>query len=211
MFTGIIEEMGRVAAFVQNKDVSRLAITAETVMTDLKTGESVTVNGACMTALDLTATGFSCDVSPETLSLTNLGGLKPGDRVNLERAMKMNDRLGGHMVSGHVEGVGKIVEKRPLENGIFVTLELPRPVLKYCVPKGSITLDGVSMTLNQLSEKGVTICIIPHTAEMTTLGFKDVGDVVNLESDLIGRYVERLLQGGAPSPYTAQASSFIPR
>lgn len=203
MFTGIIEEMGRVAAFIKNENASRLTITAKTVMTDLKTGESVTINGACMTVLDLSLDGFSCDLSPETLALTNLGELKTGDRVNLERAMRMNDRLGGHMVSGHVEGIGKIVKKESLENAVIMSIEVPPQVLRYCVPKGSITLDGVSMTLNQLSEKEVTICIIPHTAGMTTLGFKDAGDSLNLESDLIGRYVERLLQGGAPSPYTA--------
>ncbi len=202
MFTGIIEEMGQVESLMQHGDSARLTIKARTVMSDLKTGESVSVNGACMTAIDLSATGFSCDVSPESLSLTNLGTLKIGDQINLERAMRMNDRLGGHMVSGHVEGLGRITEKFTRENAVIMSLEVPPGVLKYCVPKGSITLDGVSMTINQLSEKKVSICIIPHTAEMTTLGFKNVGDDVNLESDLIGRYVERLLQGGAPSPYT---------
>lgn len=202
MFTGIIEEMGQVESLMQHGDSARLTIKARTVMSDLKTGESVSVNGACMTAIDLSATGFSCDISPESLSLTNLGTLKIGDQINLERAMRMNDRLGGHMVSGHVEGLGRITEKFTRENAVIMSLEVPPGVLKYCVPKGSITLDGVSMTINQLSEKKVSICIIPHTAEMTTLGFKNVGDDVNLESDLIGRYVERLLQGGAPSPYT---------
>ncbi len=202
MFTGIIEEMGRVETLVRKDKMSRLTIQAQTVMADLKTGESVTVNGACMTAVELTTTGFSCDVSPESLSLTNLGDLKAGDPVNLERAMRMDDRLGGHMVSGHVEGIGQIIEKSAHENAVMLTIAVPPQVLKYCVPKGSITLDGVSMTINALSKTNIKICIIPHTAKMTTLGFKSVGDRVNVESDMIGRYVERLLQGGMKSPYT---------
>ncbi len=154
MFTGIIEEMGCVVSFVKSGEGARLTVQAKTVMGDLQTGASVAINGACMTVLDLSAAGFSCDVSPETLGLTNLRGLKTGDRVNLERAMRLNDRLSGHMVSGHVDGVGRIVEKKPLDNAVVVSIEVPPQVLKYCVFKGSVTLDGVSMTINQLSEKG---------------------------------------------------------
>jgi len=201
MFTGIIEEMGRVEAFIAQGETFRLTIGADLVMADLQAGESVTINGACMTVLDLSEKGFSCDVSPETRRLTNLGTLQVGDRVNLERAMRLNDRLGGHMVSGHVEGLGKIVAKIPAENAVFITIEAPTEVLKYSVPKGSIALDGVSMTVNTLSETTLTICVIPHTAEMTTLGFKEVGAILNLESDLIGRYVARLLSGGQTTPY----------
>lgn len=202
MFTGIIEEMGSVVSLDQHETAARLTIQAKAVMEDFSTGESVAINGACMTAVDLSSTGFSCDLSPETLSLTNLGILKTGDRVNLERAMRMSDRLSGHMVSGHVEGVGTIFDKKRIDNALILSIDVPAPVLKYCVSKGSITLDGVSMTINQLKEKGLTISVIPHTAEMTTLGFKGVGDVLNLESDLIGRYVERLLEGAEiSSPY----------
>ncbi len=202
MFTGIIEEMGQVVSFECLEASSRLTIQAKTVMEDLTTGASVNVNGACMTALVLNTSRFSCDLSPETLSLTNLGILKTGDQVNLERAMRMGDRLSGHMVSGHIEGVGMIVDKKSLDNALIISIEASASVLKYCVSKGSITLDGVSMTINQLQEKRLTISVIPHTAEMTTLGFKDVGDVLNLESDLIGRYVERLLEGAEiSSPY----------
>ena len=183
MFTGIIEEMRRVVSLDQNETASRLTIQAKAVMEDLNTGDSVALNGACMTAVALNSSGFSCDLSPETLSRTNLGSLKTGDCVNLERAMRMNDRLSGHMVSGHVEGVGTISDKKQRDNALIVSIEIPESVLKYCVTKGSITLDGVSMTINQLKEKGLTISVIAHTAEMTTLGFKGVGDVLNLESD----------------------------
>ncbi|NOY83964.1 MAG: riboflavin synthase [Nitrospirae bacterium] len=202
MFTGIIEEMGRVETFVEEGEMHRLSITAKEVMEGLTTGESVTINGACMTVLNLTENRFSCDVSPETRRLTNLGDLKSGDSVNLERAMCLNDRLGGHMVSGHVEGLGQIVSKRPSENAILMTIEVPPQVLKYCVSKGSIALDGVSMTINRISEKGLEICMIPHTAKMTTLGIKMLGESLNVESDLIGRYVARLLEGGlVRTPY----------
>ena len=203
MFTGIIEEMGRVKAFLEREEMHRLTIEAKVVTEGLKTGESVTINGACMTVLNLMENCFSCDVSPETRRLTNLGNLKPGNRVNLERAMCLNDRLGGHMVSGHVEGLGQIVSKTPLQNAIIMTIEIPAQVLKHCVAKGSIALDGVSMTINQISEKTLEVCMIPHTAEMTTLGVKSVGEWLNLESDLIARYVARPLEGGlVGTPYS---------
>lgn len=203
MFTGMIEEMGRVVSFIENGESVRLRVQAKTVMGDLQTGASVAINGVCMTVLDLSATEFSCDASPETLGLTNFHGLKIGDRVNLERAMRLNDRLSGHMVSGHVEGVGQIVEKKPRDNAVVVSIEVPPQVLKYCVFKGSVALDGVSMTINRLSEKGLSVSVIPHTVEMTTLGFKNTGDLLNLESDLIGRYVERLL---GPTPGKRRAA-----
>ncbi len=202
MFTGIIEEMGRVEIFVEEGEMCRLSIIAKGVMKGLQPGESVTINGSCMTVFNLTEDRFSCDVSPETRRLTNLGDLKSGDPVNLERAMCLNDRLGGHMVSGHVEGLCQIVSKKPSENAIIMTIEVPAQVLKYCVSKGSIALDGVSMTINQISEKGLEICMIPHTAKMTTLGIKMPGESLNVESDLIGRYVARLLEGGlVNTPY----------
>ncbi len=202
MFTGIIEEMGRVEAVVSQGENSGLRIAAKIVMAGLQTGESVSINGACMTVSDLEEKHFSCDLSPETRRLTNLGDLQAGDPVNLERAMRLNDRLGGHMVSGHVEALGKIITKTPQGNAVIMTIEVPAALLKYCVPKGSIALDGVSMTINELRETRLSICVIPHTAEMTTLGLKGVGAVLNLESDLIGRYVARLLEGGLATPYT---------
>jgi len=198
MFTGIVEAIGSVKEIVKDEVSFRLKIQASPRMDDLSVGDSLTV-------LDPTSSGFSCDISPETASLTNLGELKMGDSVNLERAMRLTDRLSGHLVSGHIEAKGKITSKRQEENAFIISIEIPSQLLKYCIPKGSITLDGVSMTINRLDEEGITISVIPHTAAVTTLGQKDVGDVVNVESDLIGKYVERLMQGaGLPSPYASQ-------
>ncbi|MBN4054539.1 riboflavin synthase [Nitrospira defluvii] len=205
MFTGIVEEMGSVKEIIKNDLSLRLKIGASQIMDDLSVGDSVSVNGACLTVLDPTSSGFSCDVSPETASLTNLGELEVGDQINLERAMRLTDRLSGHLVSGHIEGVGKIAIKQQEENAVILGIEIPPLILKYCIPKGSITLDGVSMTINQLDEKGIEISVIPHTAAVTTLGQKDIGDVVNLESDLIGKYVERLMLGGnVSSPFASE-------
>jgi len=196
MFTGIIEEMGTVEALVKSQKAFRLTIAAKIVLEDLEIGASVAINGACMTALDLRGKSFSCDVSPETARLTNLGALQPGDRVNLERAMRLSDRLSGHLVTGHIEGMGKIYEKRAEENAVILSITIPSSLLRCCIPKGSIGLDGVSMTINHLDEQGLKVSVIPHTVAETTLGIKEVGAVLNLESDLIGRYVERLLPYG---------------
>lgn len=205
MFTGIVEEMGRVKEIIKNDLSFRLKILASEIMEDLSVGDSVAVNGACLTVLDPTSSGFSCDVSPETASMTNLGALKNGDSLNLERAMRLTDRLSGHLVSGHIEGRGKITSKQQEENAVILSIEIPAHLMKYCILKGSITLDGVSMTINQLDEKGIEIAVIPHTAAVTTLGQKDIGDVVNLESDLIGKYVERLMLGGnVSSPFASE-------
>jgi len=202
MFTGIVEEMGEVDAVIRCPGASRLGLRASRIMQGLAAGDSVAVNGACLTVLDCKRGGFSCDLSPETMRLTNLGELKTGDPVNLERAMRLSDRLSGHLVSGHVEGQGKITAKDREGNALLLSIEVPPHLLKYCIPKGSIALDGVSMTLNSLDGKGITISVIPHTAAMTTLGQKGVGSLLNVECDLIGKYVERLLQGGETvSPY----------
>jgi riboflavin synthase len=202
MFTGIIEEMGTVTEIERSPVSTRLTIEASVVMEETDPGASIAINGACVTALDLKPNAFSCDISPETARLTNIGTLGVGDPVNLERPMRLSDRLSGHMVSGHIEGMGRISDKSRDENALIVSIEIPPRVLKYCVAKGSITLDGVSMTINRLDEKGISISVIPHTAMLTTLGGKGVGDILNLESDLIGRYVERLMCGGeTASPY----------
>ncbi len=187
--------MGTVETLVRSHGASRLSLRAAIIMEGLSVGDSVAVNGACLTVLNPTPSGFSCDLSPETMRQTNLGDLKPGERVNLERAMRLGDRLDGHLVSGHIEGKGRIIAKQPEANAILLSIEVPPLLLKYCIPKGSITLDGVSMTINDLDEKGITISVIPHTAAVTTLGQKGVGASLNVESDLIGKYVERLMQG----------------
>ncbi|MFY9269103.1 MAG: riboflavin synthase [Candidatus Manganitrophaceae bacterium] len=194
MFTGIIEEMGEVKEIVRQSGSIRLTVLAKTVREGLKTGESITINGVCTTVVAFGGNSFSVDLSPETARVTTLGGVKVGEPVNLERAMQLNDRIGGHLVSGHVEGVGVIRERHREENAIVLTIEAPPEVLKYCVKKGSIAIDGISLTVNTLTEQGFTVAIIPHTAEVTTLGWKEAGSPVNLESDLIGKYIERLLK-----------------
>lgn len=193
MFTGIIEEMGVVKAIDRNIQSIRLTLLAKTILEELELGDSVTIDGVCTTATDLVESGFTVDLSPETARVTTLGGLKLGDPVNLERAMRIMDRIGGHLVSGHVEGVGVIRERKQEENAILLTIEAPADILKYCIKKGSIAVDGVSLTINHLADRSLTVSIIPHTAKVTTLGVKGIGSPVNLESDLIGKYVERLI------------------
>ena len=194
MFTGIVEEMGVVKALEHSPSGTRLTILASTILDDLAVGASVSVDGVCLTVVARNDQEFSVNVSPETLSVTTLGKLAAGGPVNLERAMRINERIGGHLVAGHVDGVGSIRDRRQEGNAIVLTIEAPKEVLRYCVSKGSITVDGISLTTNEVSERSVTVAIIPHTAKITTLGLKHPGDPVNLESDLIGKYVERLLQ-----------------
>ena len=168
--------------------------TGMAVLGDLKVGDSVSINGTCLTVVAKGETTFVVDVSPETLSVTTLGELVGGTPVNLERAMKLNERIGGHLVAGHVDAVGTIRSRHQDGNASVLEIEAPKDILRLCVPKGSITVDGISLTINGVTEKSFLVSIIPHTAKMTTLGLKQVGDQVNLESDLLGKYVERLLQ-----------------
>ncbi len=200
MFTGIVEEMGAVTSLEKTLAGTRMTLLASTVMGDLKIGDSVSVNGTCLTVVTKGERDFAVEISPETLSVTTLGHLAIGAPVNLERAMKLNERIGGHLVAGHVDGVGTIRSRHQEGNAIFFTIEAPPEVLKYCVVKGSITVDGISLTINDVSDHGFTVAIIPHTAKVTTLGLKQVNDTVNLESDLIGKYVERLLQERSQLP-----------
>jgi riboflavin synthase len=201
MFAGIVEEMGAVKALEKTTSGTHLSILASVALSDLAVGASVSVNGACLTVVARNEKGFSVDVSPETLAVTNLGNLAPGSAVNLERAMKLNERIGGHLVAGHVDGVGVIRSRQQEGNALVLAIEAPREILRYCVPKGSIAVDGVSLTMNDVTDRSFSVAIIPHTAKVTTLGLKNPGDSVNLESDLIGKYVERLLQerGHVPS------------
>ena len=202
MFTGIIEEMGAVTSLHKTLSGTRMTILASTVIGDLKIGDSVSVNGACLTVVSKDERNFSVEVSPETLLVTTLGRLTTGAPVNLERAMKLNERIGGHLVAGHIDGVGTIRSREQEGNAIFFTIEPPQEILRYCVVKGSVTVDGISLTINEVSGKSVSVAIIPHTAKVTTLGLKQVGDTVNMESDLIGKYVERLLQERNQLPKT---------
>jgi riboflavin synthase len=195
MFTGIIEEMGSVKALRREGGAARLTIAASTVLGGTVLGDSICVNGVCLTVVHMTPQEFSADVAVETLKVTNLGDLKNGAKVNLERALQLSARIGGHLVSGHVDAVGRIREKREEGNGWRIFIDGPDSVLRYVIKKGSIAIDGISLTVADVDQSGFSIAMIPHTAKLTTLGFKSAGDHVNLEADIIGKYVERLLSG----------------
>jgi riboflavin synthase len=186
MFTGIVEELGRVERF----DGGRLRLRADTVLADAVLGASIAVNGCCLTLVDRGDGWWEADVSDETLARTSLGALAPGDPVNLERPVRLADRLGGHLVQGHVDAVGTIVDPVP-----DLRVSIPAELLRYVVEKGSITVDGVSLTVVRPLDDGFTVAIIPHTAAVTTLGHKGPGDPVNIEVDVVAKYVERLLAG----------------
>jgi riboflavin synthase len=195
MFTGIVEELGSVKALRREAGAARLTISASTVLSDTAIGDSICVNGVCLTVVEMSGSEFSADVAVETLKVTNLGDLKIGARVNLERALQLSARIGGHLVSGHVDSVGRIREKRDEGNGWRIFIDAPGSVLRYVIKKGSIAIDGISLTVADVDRTGFSIAMIPHTAKLTTLGFKAGGDSVNLETDIIGKYVERLLSG----------------
>jgi len=194
MFTGIIEEFGVVKQIDKGLNSAKLHILAKVILDEMAIGDSLTVNGVCLTVINFDADSCSMEVSPETLNTTNLGSLKVGDGVNLERAMRLHKRLGGHLVSGHVDGVGTITARSQEGNSIVLTIEASKEILRYCIKKGSVTVDGVSLTINDLDDRQFTISIIPHTAKNTTLGIKSVGAKINLENDPIAKYVERFLQ-----------------
>ncbi len=200
MFTGIIEEVGVVQAIHLSGNQARIRIAVHTVLEDLKIGDSIAVNGACLTATEVSSNSFSADVSSETLRVTNLGTLHSGSRVNLERALRASDRLGGHLVQGHVDDTAKILAIRKDGDTLVFTISVPESIRQYIVTKGSIAVDGISLTINACNDKSFTCTIIPHTVQQTTLGFKKVGDIINLESDIIGRYVEKLMRYRQDSP-----------
>ncbi|AKF95764.1 riboflavin synthase [Brevibacillus laterosporus] len=193
MFTGIIEEVGTITGFLTSQKAGSLHINARLVVEGSKIGDSIAVNGVCLTVTEFTANGFVVDVMPETLKRTNLGELRNGELVNLERAMSIGDRLGGHLVSGHVDGKGRMLSKRQNENAILFEIEAGAGIQRYLIPQGSITVDGISLTVVAIKANSFSVSVIPHTAAVTTLGKKQVGDCVNLENDVIGKYVERLL------------------
>ncbi len=195
MFTGIIEELGGVKALRRDSGAARLTVSALTVLDGTALGDSICVNGVCLTVIDMSKNDFSVDVAVETLNVTNLGDLRIGTKVNLERALQLSARIGGHLVSGHVDAVGHIRNKREEGNGWRISINAPDTVLRYVIKKGSIAIDGISLTVADVEKTGFSVAMIPHTAKLTTLGFKSAGESVNLETDLIGKYVERLLSG----------------
>jgi len=198
VFTGIVEEVGQVADLRDAAAGKVLTVTCRTVLEGTRTGDSILVNGACLTATTLGPDRFSADLSPETCRVTTLGALRRGDPVNLERAMALGGRLGGHLVTGHVDGVGRVRSVRPLGEATEIAFDAPEAVLALCVPKGSIAVEGVSLTVNTVDDRGFAVMIIPHTAEHTTLLGLPPGAGVNLEADLIGKYVARLMEGHLP-------------
>ncbi|MDY4921022.1 MAG: riboflavin synthase [Phascolarctobacterium sp.] len=193
MFTGLVAELGTVQRLARQGNSYHLTVSARKVMENLKIGDSVAVNGACLTVVRMDNDGFTADVMPETVRLTNIGSLHSGDKVNLERTLRLMDGLDGHIVSGHVEGLGTISAQRPEGIATIVTIATPPELLKYIIKKGSIAIDGISLTVIEVTETSFSVSLIPHTAKETTLGFKKVGDSVNLETDIIGKYVERML------------------
>lgn len=193
MFTGIVEEMGTIRSIRRGAHSAALSIGADTVLSDLKTGDSVAVNGVCLTATGTDPGGFTADVMHETLDRSSLGTLTVGSRVNLERAMAAHGRFGGHIVSGHIDGTGTIAALRKDDNALWYTVKAAPGLLRYVVEKGSITIDGISLTVACVETDQFSVSVIPHTAAVTILGEKRPGDVVNLETDLIGKHVEKLL------------------
>jgi riboflavin synthase len=195
MFTGIVEELGTVAAVEDQGDAIRLTVRAATALDGTGLGDSIAVNGCCLTvaALDEAAGTWTADVMQETLDKTSLLGVAPGDLVNLERAMTPDQRLGGHLVQGHVDGVGSVIRRSPSEHWDVVEISLPAELARYVVPKGSICVDGVSLTVVEVAPDSFTVSLIPETLARTTLGFRGPRDRVNLETDVIARHVEKLM------------------
>ena len=198
MFTGIIEEIGKIKSVKRGSKSVVLEVEARKVLADTRIGDSIATNGVCLTVVGKGNDGFSADVMPETMNRSNLGLLKPLDPVNLERALCLNSRLGGHLVAGHVDGTGKIVSKQQDENAIWLTVGAAPEILRYIVEKGSVAIDGVSLTIAYADEQVFKVSVIPHTQEETTLVKKEIGDVVNLENDMIVKYVEKLMGQGKP-------------
>lgn len=211
MFTGIVEELGKVKTIARGAKSVRLTIGAKEILGDVKLGDSIAVNGTCLTVVEYSDSWFTADVMPETMDRSSLSGLRSGATVNLERALRVGDRLGGHIVSGHIDGVGIIRAKDQDDNAVVVRIEAPPPVMRYIVVKGSIAVDGISLTVVDVGSDWFTVSMIPHTAAITTLGIKKTGEPVNLETDVLGKYVERLmgLSGEIPAPQKRLTNAFL--
>ncbi len=193
MFTGLIENIGSITHVMKTGKGIRLNLKPESNM-ELQIGDSISVNGVCLTAVE-GAKGFTFEISPETMRSTNLGELKISDKVNLERALRLSDRLGGHIVTGHIDGVGSIIGKKSEGEYTFYTFNAPSEILKYIVKKGSIAVDGISLTVTGIDSRSFSVAIIPHTLTATNIGSKGIGDKVNLEVDILGKYVEKFMAG----------------
>tara|TARA_R110001583_G_scaffold19334_2_gene75689 strand:+ start:3319 stop:3969 length:651 start_codon:yes stop_codon:yes gene_type:complete len=193
MFTGLIEEIGQIKSMKKGGNSIRLSVTANKIMDDVKLGDSIATNGICLTVVDFDSKSFSADVMPETMNRSSFHKQKEGSRVNLERALRVGDRMGGHMVSGHIDGVGEIVSQTKDDNAIWVNISAPKNILKYVIEKGSIAIDGISLTVVYVDDKQFKVSIIPLTQDDTTLVSKKVGSLVNLECDMTAKYIEKFM------------------
>lgn len=198
MFTGIVEEVGKIKKIERNTVSARLSIEADKVLQEVKEGDSIAVNGICLTVTSFTKNSFTADVMHETMNRTTLGKLKENSPVNLERALSVMGRFGGHMVSGHIDGRGKIVGIEKDDNAVLFTIETTEKILRYIVEKGSIAVNGISLTVARVDRKNFTVSVIPHTLRVTSLGSFQKGDEVNLENDIVGKYIEKLLGLSCP-------------
>ena len=196
MFTGIIEEIGKVDAVRRGAHSSQITLRASEVIKDIRLGDSICTNGVCLTVVAFDTHSFTVDVMPETMSKTNLGDLRQGSQVNLERALRLSDRLGGHLVSGHIDGTGRIALRRKDENAEWFRISAGKELLRYIVGKGSVAVDGISLTVVEANEDSFTVSLIPHTQAVTTLYGKKAGDTGNIECDMIAKYLEKLMNNG---------------
>lgn len=207
MFTGIVEELGRIVRVPSPGRAGQLEIAATRVLAGTNVGDSIAVNGVCLTATTVSAAGFTADVMPQTLAHSNLGALRAGSPVNLERAMAADGRFGGHIVSGHIDGTGTIRRIRRDQNAVRFAIEAPASIMALIVQRGSVAIDGISLTVAELASDAFEVSIIPHTIEQTTLSHRKPGDAVNLENDVVGKYVQRLLHGACTTPAEREAAN----
>jgi riboflavin synthase len=194
MFTGLIEEVGEITSVTRKGNSAQITVKAGKILKDTKIGDSISTNGVCLTVTEKTSNTFTVDVMPETMNRSNLKNFKYGSKVNLERALRVGDRLDGHMVSGHVDGLGKIANYLKEDNAVWITVEADKSLLKYIIEKGSIAIDGTSLTVAYVDDRSFKVSIIPHTGEATTLLDKKIGDEVNLECDMVGKYIEKFMK-----------------
>ncbi len=206
MFTGIVEETGTLRSLSRGSKSCVIHVQCSTVLEDTRIGDSIAVNGICLTVTSMESGGFTADVMNETLSRSSLAQTRPGDSVNLERAMAANGRFGGHIVSGHIDGTGIIRKIRDDDNAVWYTVEAPPEILRYVVEKGSIAIDGISLTIARVDDRSFQVSVIPHTRAVTALSSRRVGSPVNLENDIVGKYVEKLMQ---PAPSESGPASGI--
>ena len=211
MFTGIIEGQGHIARVARSGKGMRLTVESDFGLEGTRLGDSIAVNGACLTVVQLSAKRFDADVSPETLSRTTFNQAKIGDRLNLERALRLSDRLDGHLVSGHIDGMAVMKSKNAAGNAVVISFTAQTALTRYMIEKGSVAVDGISLTINTCDDAGFEVSIIPHTAGLTTIGVKKTGDRVNIETDMIGKYVEQFLTKKSPGEASDRPASAINR